>query len=107
MYGDGRQTRDFVYVSDVVAANLAAAAWAMNETPPVFNVGRGEQTDLLQILQMLRQQSGVALPVQFAEARAGDIRHSCAEVTAVQTHLAFVPEVPLSTGLQKTLSWFA
>ncbi|MCA9962279.1 MAG: NAD-dependent epimerase/dehydratase family protein [Anaerolineales bacterium] len=106
IYGDGKQTRDFVYVSDVVVANLAAADWAMDETHPVFNVGRGEQTDLLQILEMLRQQSGVALPVQFTAARAGDIRDSCADVTAVQSHLNYTPHVSIAAGLQKTLNWF-
>jgi len=106
IYGDGRQTRDFVYVSDVVAANLAAAARAAGEQM-VFNVGRGEQTDLLQIVDTLRQQSGAALPVQHAAERDGDIRHSCADITAAQTHLGYAPQVSLAVGLQKTLDWFA
>ncbi len=113
LYGNGRQTRDFVYVSDVVAANLAAANLAaanlaaanlhVDGAPRVFNVGRGEQTDLLQILQVLREQTGAALPARHEAPRAGDIRHSCADIALAKKHLAFTPKISLAAGLQETL----
>lgn len=107
VYGDGRQTRDFVYVSDVVAANLAAASLNVDGAPLVFNVGPGAQTDLLQILAVLRELTGAALPIRHEAPRAGDIRHSCADITLARKHLAFTPQTSLAAGLQETLRYSA
>ncbi len=112
VYGDGRQTRDFVYVSDVVAANLAAANLAVaslptGSVPQVFNVGRGAQTDLLQILEVLREQTGAVLSGRHEAPRAGDIRYSCADITLARKHLAFTPQTSLAAGLQETLRYSA
>lgn len=106
IYGDGQQTRDFVYVTDVVAANLTAVqlAWS-DEMPVLFNVGRGEQTSLLQIAATLRQR--YPLPVTHQPSRDGDIRHSVADIRLIQRFLHFTPTVSLATGLQHTLTWLA
>jgi UDP-glucose 4-epimerase len=107
IYGDGEQTRDFVYVADVVAANLAAAAlqWVGGETA-VFNIGRGEQTNLLQIVDALRRLSGGPAPITFAPPRPGDIRHSVAAVDRARRHLDYQPSVSVEAGLEQTLAWF-
>ena len=105
VHGDGQQTRDFVYVMDVVSANLAAAdvPWRAG-MPAVFNVGSGKQTSLQQILEKIKL--SYPLPVTYGPERAGDIRHSVAEVALAKQWLNFVPEVALTTGLQKTVDWF-
>ncbi len=111
IYGDGTQTRDFVYVNDVVAANLAAANLAAAKATfepetAVFNIGRGEQTSLNQIVQLLEQHTGRPLPVTYAPPRPGDIKHSAADITLAQTKLGWQPQIPLEEGLRRTLQWF-
>jgi UDP-glucose 4-epimerase len=101
IYGDGSQTRDFIFVQDVAAA----FAQALNiQMPSGFclscNVGTGQATSLLELLQELNQQfSQQEASIQFAPARIGEIQHSCADITALSTHLGFIPEFSLRSGL--------
>ncbi|MCY2937111.1 MAG: NAD-dependent epimerase/dehydratase family protein [Planctomycetota bacterium] len=102
--GDGLQTRDFVYVSDVVRALLAAGE-SRAMVGQVVQVGTGKPTTLLELIAAL----GVVLdkPVQpgFGPARSGDIRHSCANLDQARALLGYSPSVSLSEGLANTLSW--
>jgi UDP-glucose 4-epimerase len=83
--GDGLQSRDFVYVKDVVQANVAALTCSCAGVEPVFNVASGRVTTLLDLLQVLGELAGRPLVPEFAPARAGDIRHSAADISlAVQ-----------------------
>lgn len=106
IYGDGRQTRDFTYVADVVAANLAA----MDATAPlagvVFNVGSGSRVSLLELMTLLNRLLGTAIEPEFAPARAGDVRDSLASLDHIQTVLGYRPSVGLEEGLKRTLDWF-
>lgn len=108
IYGDGEQTRDFVYVADVVQANLRAARIPANRLPdePVFNVGRGEQTSLNRILAMLQEIVERPLPVTYSAERPGDIKRSVADISRARQILGFEPETTLKEGLQATLAWF-
>jgi UDP-glucose 4-epimerase len=106
VFGDGNQTRDFVYISDVVQANLLAATATLDEKAAVFNVGSGRATSLNQILALLGELSGHPLDVLYAAERPGDIRHSLADIGRAQARLGFQPRIALSEGLRHTLNWF-
>ncbi len=98
IYGDGEQTRDFVYVLDVVAANLASM-WGHLEGFRAFNVGRGERLSLNGLFALLQEVMDTWLPVRYAPARAGDILHSQADITAITAAFAFVPQWEVKQGL--------
>jgi UDP-glucose 4-epimerase len=104
IFGDGRQTRDFVYVGDLArllhrALEMPAAAGR------VINVGRGRQSSLLELLDALEKITGKALERRHAEARLGDIRHSCADTRRLQQLLGEVPATDLATGLSALLNY--
>jgi nucleoside-diphosphate-sugar epimerase len=102
VYGDGKQTRDFVYVGNVVAANIRAA---MTEAVAgmTFNVAGGEGISLLRLLSELELLTGRPLNPEFRTARAGEVRHSRADVTSARHFLRFVPEVSFRDGLRNTV----
>jgi UDP-glucose 4-epimerase len=103
VFGDGRQTRDWVDVADVVRANLLAAD---SELVGPVNIGRGEETSVLDLLRALRDVSadGAALEPRFAPPRPGEVQRSCLEVTRARTELGWVPRVRLRDGLRATLA---
>jgi UDP-glucose 4-epimerase len=100
IYGDGKQTRDFVYVEDVVRA-LVAAAETPNIDGEVFNIGRGQATSLLELLSFVGDAAGVEFSPQFAPPRTGDVKHSLANVSAAKERLGFVAQVDLREGLKR------
>ena len=106
IYGDGRQTRDFVYVADVVAAVLAALRRPLTGAS-VLNVGTGRETDLLQILGVVEERSGRKLERILEPAREGDIRHSRADAGRARWVLGWKAETSLAEGLAATWAWFA
>jgi len=99
IYGDGQQTRDFVYVGDVVRANLLACEHPQ-ASGHVFNIASGQATSLLDLAEILGGLAG-SIPPQFAPAREGDIRHSRGDGSFAQTLLGFQPETKLHEGLQQ------
>lgn len=105
VYGDGNQTRDFLYVDDVVAANMLAAS---HERAPggVFNIARGEATSLLDLLGVLQEIDGSTITPKFESAREGDILHSSADIEKARSTLGFVPSVSLADGLMTTAAYF-
>ncbi len=106
VHGDGQQSRDFTYVSDVVAANLAAAdAPTAAANGKVFNIAGGYQHSLLDLLAELGRIVGTTPDPEFGQARAGDVRHSCADPRAAQDALGFECAVTLGTGLERTIDW--
>ena len=98
IFGDGEQYRDFVFVQDVVQANLLAAA---HDAAPgkVFNVGRGERTSLNQLVEILSRLTGYQASPTHGEPRAGDIRESLADITRIRQTLGYEPEVEVEEGL--------
>lgn len=108
VFGDGLQSRDFTYVSDVVHANLlAAAATAATCSGGVYNIAGGLAISLLDLLGTLGRVLGVDPDPVFSEPRAGDIRHSCADASAARADLGFVCEVAFEEGLRRTVEWSA
>jgi nucleoside-diphosphate-sugar epimerase len=104
IFGDGQQTRDFVYVKDVVQANLLAMRSEKVGHGEVFNVATGKAVSLLQLLEALKKITGVEVVPQFKEARAGDIKHSLADITRIHEALGYTPRFGLEEGLRATSS---
>jgi len=106
IFGDGRQTRDYAYVGDVVAANLAAAAHP--EAHGAYNVGTGVEASVLEVVAALRAAAGVGdgeFEPEFAPARAGELQRSSLDVTRARAELGFSAETDLVSGLSSTLEW--
>jgi UDP-glucose 4-epimerase len=101
IFGDGGQTRDFVYVGDVVAALLAAAG----RDGGTFNVGTGEETSVAQLHELCRAVTGVDAPPRHEEARLGDARRSVLDVSHIERELGWRPRVSLEDGLRETWEW--
>jgi UDP-glucose 4-epimerase len=103
IYGDGLQTRDFIYVKDVVEANLAAARGGPESSGQVFNVGRGEQRSLLEIVDLISKVLGsAAVQPYFLPSRAGDVRTSQADIHKIERTLGWRPRFGLEEGLRET-----
>jgi UDP-glucose 4-epimerase len=103
IYGDGRQTRDFTYVANAVAANLAALRHPEPLGGQVLNVGTGERISLLDLVEALNRILGTKLEPIFHEPRAGDVRDSLASLDRIAQALGYWPIVPFEDGLRRTV----
>jgi nucleoside-diphosphate-sugar epimerase len=107
IYGDGLQSRDFTYIDNVVAANLAAAeAPAEKVAGKVFNIAGGQSISLLQLFRELNQLTGQSLKPKFEPARVGDVKHSQADISAAKQALGYEPKATWQEGLQRTLEFY-
>ncbi len=105
IYGDGNQSRDFVYVGDVADANLLAATQP-DVAGSTFNIARGERTTLLQLLQTLRELLDRDIEPIHEPARAGDVRDSLADIIQARTYLGFDPSVSIAEGLRESIAYY-
>ncbi len=105
LQGDGLQSRDFTYVENVVQANLLAAS-APDVSGQAFNVACGERITLLDLIATLNQLVGRELPIEHSPARAGDVRHSLADIGKARNLLGYAPVVDVAEGLARTLAWY-
>jgi UDP-glucose 4-epimerase len=105
MYGDGRQTRDFVYVDDL-AAGLVAAAETPRVGGRVFQLASGVETSLNALVGLLAEVSGTDFEVHHEPARPGEILRNYALIDRARQELGFTPQVPLADGLARTWEWF-
>ena len=106
VYGDGEQSRDFVYVKNVVEANLLAAE-AKGASGLIFNIGTGNRYTLNQTLALLGRFTGRPAVAKYASAREGDIRDSQADIALAREALGYQPHVEFEEGLKKTWEWFS
>jgi UDP-glucose 4-epimerase len=110
IFGDGEQTRDYVYVGDVVAANLrltdAELAPARTLDDRGFNVGTGQETSVNELAAILMDASGRRVPVEHVPARPGELMHSSLD-TAKLRSFGWEPRTDLRTGLRNTFDWIA
>ncbi|MBE9035013.1 NAD-dependent epimerase/dehydratase family protein [aff. Roholtiella sp. LEGE 12411] len=104
IYGDGQQTREFTFVSDVIAANLAAAIvpQAIGE---IFNIGGGSRVVLAEVLDTIEEIVGKPIKTNHIEKAMGDARHTAADVSKAQKILGYQPQVSLTEGLIQEWQW--
>lgn len=105
IFGDGEQSRDFTYVANVVDANLRAAE-APEAVGKVMNLGIGERITLNQLFDELQKIIGTNLKPNYEETRAGDVRHSLADISRAENLLGYRPLVGLAEGLKYTVDWY-
>lgn len=110
IFGDGRQTRDYVYVADVARAVYLAATEPL---PPrgrldarAFNIGTGRGTSVIEIAELLQQVAGIKVPVEFAPHRPGEQQESFVNADKARELLGWTPQVALPEGLATTFAWF-
>ena len=107
VHGDGRQSRDFAFVDDVVAANiLAGEAPAAACSGRAYNIAGGAEQSLLDLLEILGDVLGVSVRPNHVDPRPGDVRHSFADLTAAATDLGYHPTTTFAEGLRRTVAWF-
>jgi nucleoside-diphosphate-sugar epimerase len=104
VYGDGLQTRDFTFVSDAVAANLAAAT-VPEAVGEIFNIGGGSRVVLQEVLDTMEKIVGKPIKRNHIEKAMGDARHTAADVTKARQILGYQPQVPLKEGLMQEWQW--
>ena len=105
VYGDGKQTRDFIFVEDVAKAFLAAGK-SRNVNGEVINFGSGRQTSVNQLLKMIQLGLNSNIVPNFSPKKAGDDPRTCADTTKAKRLLGIKSVTPFQSGLKKTLKWF-
>jgi UDP-N-acetylglucosamine/UDP-N-acetylgalactosamine 4-epimerase len=105
--GDGKNSRDFTFVANVVQANLLSLFTenkkAVNQ---VYNIGFGQQTSLLQLVQYLKKITGSDIEPMHSAERAGDVKHSLADISKAKILLGYNPVVSVEEGLRQTCEWY-
>ena len=105
IFGDGSQSRDFIYVADAVEATVAALEKPLLNR--VFNIATGRETTILKLAEKMREIAGVSSHLRFEPARKGDIKRSVADISRARSELNFFPRSSLHDGLTTTIQWFS
>lgn len=105
LQGDGRQSRDFSYIDNVVDANMLAAE-APDVAGQVFNIACNRQISLLDMITTLNKLVGADIPITYSPARSGDVRHSLADIDKARLMLGYQPRVSFEEGMAHTLDWY-
>jgi nucleoside-diphosphate-sugar epimerase len=103
IYGDGEQTRDFTFVGDIVAANIAAAS--KGSPGAVYNIGGGSRVSMNDVVGLIEKVTGKAVAVRREPQQKGDMRHTYADTSAARRDLDFTPRVTLESGLDQQYRW--
>jgi UDP-glucose 4-epimerase len=103
VYGSGTQTRDFTFVDDAVAANLAASDYAGDVV--TFNVGGGSRVSVNHVLDVIGRLLGGSLDVRYQEAQKGDVMHTYADIALASRELGYAPRVGIEEGIQREVEW--
>ena len=104
IYGDGKTSRDFTFVRDVVEANLVACV-RENIQGKVFNIAGSSQTSLNELAKIIVEETGYSGEITYEEERKGDVRHSRADIEEARKHLGFGPKMTLRKGIQKIVQF--
>ncbi len=105
IHGDGEQSRDFTFVDNVVFANIAAST-APNAAGEVINIACGSRISVNELAQRIGALLGKEVNPQYSPARAGDVKHSLADITKAQNLLGYSNMIDIRDGLDKTIEWF-
>ena len=103
IYGDGKQTRDFTFIENVIQANLLAAKKLKTGT---YNVGSGKRVTINKLAQMITKMLGKELDPIHDKPREGDVRHSLADISNAKKEIGYNPQYGLEEGLRETIRWF-
>jgi UDP-N-acetylglucosamine 4-epimerase len=106
VHGDGLQSRDFTFIDNAVEANVKALFADKQATAKVYNVAVGESHTLMELIQVIEEESGKKAHVNHSSSREGDIRNSLADISRAAQFLQYQPQVKLREGLAKTIAWF-
>ncbi len=106
IFGDGQTSRDFTYIDNVVSANLLAAKAPSSVAGGVFNVATGRRTTLLEAYECIKRITGYTGDVNFQPERAGDVKHSLADISRSQQMLGYEVNAGLDYGLDQTIRWY-
>jgi len=107
IFGDGEASRDFVHVDDAVRANLLACkASAAQAAGRVFNIATGRRTTLNDVFRILKKITGYGGDAKYGPERAGDVKHSLADILRARQHLGYEPRVTFEQGLKATVGWY-
>lgn len=105
VHGDGKQTRDFVFIEDVANVNISAMG-AKKADGQIFNIGFGESTSINGLAEKIIKLTGSNSDMSHVEQRSNDIKHSSADITSAKSILKFRPQYDIEMGLKKTIDWF-
>jgi nucleoside-diphosphate-sugar epimerase len=105
IYGDGKQTRDFTYVDNIVEANLLAAR-AKQTKGEVVNIACGEVITVNAIIDMINNIVGKSIKPMYVPSRKGDVKHSLADITQAKKLIGFKPVILFEEGLKKAIEWY-
>jgi UDP-glucose 4-epimerase len=105
IFGDGKQSRDFVFVANVVQANLRAAE-AENVSGRVFNVATGKQVTLLDLVNLLNKYLGTKMQPKHEPERLGDVRDSLADISQAKKFLGYDPKIEFEEGLKRSIEYY-
>jgi UDP-glucose 4-epimerase len=103
IYGDGKQTRDFTYISDIVEANILAMR--SNVVGETFNIGGGARVQLSSVIQILEDILNTKARVKFDVVQKGDVKHTFADISKAEEMLGYEPKVALTEGLRQQVKW--
>jgi nucleoside-diphosphate-sugar epimerase len=103
VFGSGAQTRDFTYVDDAVAANVAAAAYDGPGT--VFNIGGGSRVSLNHVIDVIAKVTDRTVDARYGETQKGDVMHTYADISAAGAGLGYRPAVALEDGIAREAEW--
>jgi UDP-glucose 4-epimerase len=108
VFGDGKQTRDFTYIDNVVNANLLAAEGDSRSSGETLNIACGEQIDLNELLRLTAELVGLdEWTADYVDPRPGDIRDSLAAIDKAERSIGYKPTIGLAEGLRHTIAWLA
>jgi len=105
IFGDGEQTRDFTYIDNVVDANLLAAS-AKHTEGQVLNVACGQAVSLNEIIDVINRLAGKNIKPVYTDPRAGDVKHSLADITRAEKLIGYKPAIQFKQGLQLAIEWY-
>jgi nucleoside-diphosphate-sugar epimerase len=103
VYGNGQQTRDFTFVSDIVEANMLVLENEINNG--IFNIGGGTTTTINEVIQILQTLNEKDVNVKYQNSEKGDVKHTCADINRAKRVLGFRPTISIKEGLPKEMDW--
>jgi len=107
IYGDGGQTRDFVFIENIVQANIKAALDAKPEASgKAFNIGCGEKITITELFNMIAEELQSDITPDYREDRIGDVRDSIADISAAREGFGYDPKVNVRSGMKKSIGWY-